>query len=385
MNKTGKELTIIFSFSIMHAAIAILSRWLGLSDHLTLTTLTMLMAVALCQVKRTSVNTMIIILIIVNFGGFYLSNFIGKALKLFFTNTYLRGGLTTFSTTLIVGAVVSVIVSWVMRWGGDHFHNRKEISSYWLMLVFMVIIIARLTLIIVADKNMYGSHMTLNIIVDYIFCCLAMLYLAANSVKEAKLAQEAKEQTKLAQYSYIRLQQQVKPHFMFNNLNILNSLICDGQTDQASDFVYKLAYLYRYLIDNEDERLVPLREEMDFVNKYIDLMKVRFESSFDVDVNIDEKVMSTLVVPSSIQMLIENALKHNGGTSQTPLMVRIYNTPTHIVVQNNRIEKNLCEPSTHLGLKYIRQMYDDVSPKGLQVDSSDKEFVVKLPIINLHI
>ncbi len=367
----------------MHAVIALLSRWLGLSDHLTLTTLTMLMAVALCQTKRTNVNTMIIILIIVNFGGFYLSRLIVAVLKIFFSSTYLIGGITTFSTTLIVGAVVSVVVSWKTEKG--LFHNRKEISSYWLMLVFTVIIIARLMLIIISGKNLYGSHMTLNIIVDYLFCCLAMLYLATNSVKEAKLAQEAKEQTKLAQYSYIRLQQQVKPHFMFNNLNILNSLICDGQTDQASDFVYKLAYLYRYLIDNEDERLVLLREEMDFVNKYIDLMKVRFESSFDVDVNIDENVMSTLVVPSSIQMLIENALKHNGGTSQTPLMVRICNTPTHIVVRNNRIEKNLCEPSTHLGLKYIRQMYDDVSPKGLQVDSSDKEFVVKLPIINLHI
>lgn len=253
------------------------------------------------------------------------------------------------------------------------------------MLVFMVILIARLTLIIISGHNLYGSHMILNVIVDYVFCCLAMLYLATNSVKEAKLAQEAKEQSNIAQFSYIRLQQQVKPHFMFNNLNILNSLICDRQIEEASDFVYKLAYLYRYLIDNEDEKLVPLREEMDFVNKYIDLMKVRFESSFDVDVNVDENVMSTLVVPSSLQMLIENALKHNGGTSRTPLTVRIYNTPTHIVVWNNRIARNSCEPSTHLGLKYIRQMYDDVSPKGLQVDSSDEEFVVKLPIINLHI
>lgn len=383
MKKPGKELTIILSFSLLHAVMAVLSRLLGLSDHLTLTTLTMLMAVALCQVRRTSVNTMIIILIIVNFGGFYLSTYIGKALKILFSNTYLRGGLTTFITTLIVGGIVSGIVSLASKKGC--FRDRKEISSYWLMLVFMVIIIARLTLIIINGKSLYGSHMTLNVIVDYIFCCLAMLYLATNAVKEAKLAQEAKEQTKLAQYSYIRLQQQVKPHFMFNNLNILNSLICDRQIDEASDFVYKLAYLYRYLIDNEDEKLVPLREEMDFVNKYIDLMKVRFESSFNVAIYIEENIMSTLVVPSSIQMLIENALKHNGGTSATPLMVRIYNTSTHIVVRNNRIEKNSCEPSTHLGLKYIRQMYDDVSPKGLKVDSSDEEFVVKLPIINLHI
>ena len=87
MKKPGKELTIILSFSLLHAVMAILSRLLGLSDHLTLTTLTMLMAVALCQVRRTSVNTMIIILIIVNFGGFYLSTYIGKILKILFSNT----------------------------------------------------------------------------------------------------------------------------------------------------------------------------------------------------------------------------------------------------------------------------------------------------------
>ena len=169
---------------------------------------------------------------------------------------------------------------------------------------------------------------------------------------------------------------------MFNNLSILNSLICDGQIPEASDFVYKLAYLYRYLIENEEEKLVPLREEMDFVNKYTDLMKVRFESSLKVETEIEEETAGKFVVPCAIQLLVENAIKHNGSTVQTPLKIRIYNTSTHIIVNNNRLKKNTCESSTHLGLKYIRQIYGDLTSKEVKIESTDEEFTVKLPIIN---
>ena len=194
-------------------------------------------------------------------------------------------------------------------------------------------------------------------------------------------AQKAKEESNIAQFSYIRLQQQVKPHFMFNNLSILNSLICEHKVDEASDFVYKLAYLYRYMISNEEENLVTVREELDFVGKYTDLMKVRFGSAFDVTVDIDESLRESLVVPCSIQLLVENAIKHNGGTEQTPLDIRIDNSATHIIVRNNILKKISCEPTTHLGLKYIKRLYGDLSSSDVIVDSSEDEFVVKLPII----
>ena len=261
------------------------------------------------------------------------------------------------------------------------FRNRKEVSTYWLMLVFTVIIIARLVLIIVNGKILYSKNITLNVIVDYTFCCVALLYLAVNSVKSVREAQKAKEESNIAQFSYIRLQQQVKPHFMFNNLSILNSLICERKVDEASDFVYKLAYLYRYMISNEEENLVTVREELDFVGKYTDLMKVRFGSAFDVTVDIDESLRESLVVPCSIQLLVENAIKHNGGTEQTPLDIRIDNSATHIIVRNNILKKISCEPTTHLGLKYIKRLYGDLSSSDVIVDSGEDEFVVKLPII----
>jgi hypothetical protein len=339
----------------------------------------MLMTLSLCQVRRTTVNTMVMLLIIVNFGGFYLGSSIGSLLKHFISSTYLRGGLVTFSTSVIIGAVVEGIVTLIERTGLCR--NRKEISTYWLMLVFTVIIIARLVLIIINGKTLYSRDIMLNVIVDYTFCCVALLYLAINSVKGAREAQQAKEKSNIAQYSYIRLQQQVKPHFMFNNLSILNSLICERKVDEASDFVYKLAYLYRYMISNEEENLVTMREELDFVSKYTDLMKVRFGSTFDVVIDIDESLRESLVVPCSIQLLIENAIKHNAGTEQTPLDIRLYNSATHLIVRNNILKKLSCEPTTHLGLKYIKRLYGDLSSADVIVESTEDEFVVKLPII----
>lgn len=381
MKSFGKELSTILLFALLHAVMTVISRWQGLSDHLMLTTLTMLMAVALCQMKKANVNTMIIVLVIVNFGGFYLGRLIGRTLlHQLIQNTYVRGSITVFVTTVIMGLLVSGILTFINRKG--IFKSSKEIGTYWLLLGFTAIIIARLVLIVINNDDLYKENITLNILIDYTFICIAFLYMAINSVKMSRKAQEAKEKSKIAQYNYIRLQQQVKPHFMFNNLNILNGLIYENRNKEASDFVYKLAYLYRYMIENEDEKLVPLYEELDFAHKYMELMKVRFESSFNVETDIDDSILGNLVVPCSIQMMIENAIKHNGGTDQNPLKISISSTQTHIVVSNNRIKKNSYEPSTRLGLKYITQLYRDMNSKEVEVYSSDEEFVVKLPIIN---
>lgn len=381
MKSFGKELSTILLFALLHAVMTVISRWQGLSDHLMLTTLTMLMAVALCQMKKANVNTMIIVLVIVNFGGFYIGRLIGRTLlHQLIQNTYVRGSITVFVTTVIMGLLVSGILTFINRKG--IFKSSKEIGTYWLLLGFTAIIIARLVLIVINNDDLYKENITLNILIDYTFICIAFLYMAINSVKMSRKAQEAKEKSKIAQYNYIRLQQQVKPHFMFNNLNILNGLIYENRNKEASDFVYKLAYLYRYMIENEDEKLVPLYEELDFAHKYTELMKVRFESSFNVETDIDDSILGNLVVPCSIQMMIENAIKHNGGTDQNPLKISISSTQTHIVVSNNRIKKNSYEPSTRLGLKYITQLYRDMNSKEVEVYSSDEEFVVKLPIIN---
>ena len=117
MKSIRKDLNIILVFSILHSVVAVLSRWLGLSDHLMLTTLTLIMTLSLCQARRTTVNTMVMLLIIVNFGGYYLGSLIGSLLKHLISNTYLRGGITTFSTSVIIGAAVEGLVTLIDRTG----------------------------------------------------------------------------------------------------------------------------------------------------------------------------------------------------------------------------------------------------------------------------
>lgn len=372
-------MTAILLFALLHAVVTAVSRLLGVSDALTLTTLTMLMAVALCQIMKSNVVTMISSLVIVNFGGYYLGRYFGRFLRLFVENSILRGCITTFVTTLALGCIVYLIITVFKE--KSSFSRLKKINTYWVLFVFTLIILARLLLLLLNESELYQENITLNVIIDYTFCSVALCSLAINAINETRKAKEANELSNITNYSYIRLQQQVKPHFMFNNLNILNSLITENLNQEASSFIYKLAYLYRYMIENEEENLVTIREEMDFVQEYTELMKVRFGTSFNVVTEIEQKLMENFVVPCSIQLLIENALKHNGGTAQTPLNIRIYNTSNHIVIWNNRLPKSSCEPTTHLGLKYIKSLYSDLSPKKVVVESSDEEFVVKLPII----
>ena len=346
---------------------------------MTLTTLTMLMAVALCQIMKSNVITMIISLVIVNFGGYYLGRYFGKFLHLFVEDSILRGGITTFATTVVLGLVVYMTI--ILFKDKRSFLGRMKINTYWILFVFTVIIVARLLLLLINESELYQENITLNVIIDYTFCSVALCSLAINAINETRKAKEANELSNITNYSYIRLQQQVKPHFMFNNLNILNSLITENQNQEASSFIYKLAYLYRYMIENEEENLVTIKEELDFVQEYTELMKVRFGTSFNVVIEIEQKLMENFVVPCSLQLLIENAIKHNGGTTQNPLNIRIYNTTTHIVIWNNRLPKSSYEQTTNLGLKYITRLYSDLSPKEVVVEPGEDRFVVKLPII----
>lgn len=379
MKPFAKGITVILLFALMHVVVTAVSRLLGVSDGLTLTTLTMLMAVALCQIMKSNVITMIVSLVTVNFGGYYLGRYIGKFLHLFIENSILRGGITTFSTTVILGLTVYLIITVFKE--RESYIKRKDINTYWILFVFTIIILARLLLILLNESELYQENITLNVIIDYTFCSVALCSLAINAINETRKAKAANEMSNITNFSYIRLQQQVKPHFMFNNLNILNSLITENLNQEASSFIYKLAYLYRYMIENEEENLVTIREELDFVQEYTELMKVRFGTAFNVVTEIEQKLMENFVVPCSIQLLIENAIKHNGGTTQIPLNIRIYNTSNHIVIWNNRLPKSSCEPTTHLGLKYITSLYSDLSPIKVVVESNDEEFVVKLPII----
>ena len=193
--------------------------------------------------------------------------------------------------------------------------------------------------------------------------------------------QTEREKANLAQYRYIKLKRQVNPHFLFNSLNVLDSIICENKSEQASLYTHKLAGIYRYIIKSEDEDIVPLRDELVFVQLYIDLMKLRFPEGFDVKINVPEEHMARFVLPCSIQLLIENATKHNAVSVDNPLLIKIEIKDDAIHVSNNIVPKVTVSPSTGLGQQYISHMYKDLSDKPVEIIKNEEFYCVILPLL----
>lgn len=225
----------------------------------------------------------------------------------------------------------------------------------------------------------WGILLTVSILAQItVYCIVYIVNYALTSRDEMNRQREA---ANMAQYRYLKLKRQVNPHFLFNSLNILDCLVCEEKTEQASTYIHKLAGIYRYMLKSEDEDLVPLHEELVFVGLYVDLLKVRFPEGFDVEIDVPEDMMARFVLPCSLQLLIENATKHNAVTSDNPLYIRAKVVGDEISVSNNIVPKVTRNPSTGLGQKYIRQQYLDLSGKEIGILQTDKEYCVTLPLL----
>ena len=229
------------------------------------------------------------------------------------------------------------------------------------------------------DSENLGILLTVSILAQItVYCIVYIINYALTSRDEMNRQREA---ANMAQYRYLKLKRQVNPHFLFNSLNILDCLVCEEKTDQASTYIHKLAGIYRYMLKSEDEDLVPLQEELVFVGLYVDLLKVRFPEGFEVEIDVPEDMMARFVLPCSLQLLIENATKHNAVTADNPLHIRVKVVGDEISVSNNIVPKVTRNPSTGLGQKYIRQQYLDLSGKEIGILQTDKEYCVTLPLL----
>ena len=211
-----------------------------------------------------------------------------------------------------------------------------------------------------------------------IYC---LVYMVNHAVTAQNKMLKERGKANEAQYRYQILKRQVNPHFLFNSLNALDCLVCEEKTEQASTYIHKLAGIYRYMIKSEDEQLVPLEDELMFVEKYVDLMKVRFPEGLRVEIDIPSGLMSRYILPCSIQLLIENAAKHNVISAANPLVVSICSDGESISVTNNIIPKVTQVSSTGLGQKYIRQQYQNLCGKEIAISLNAEEYKVVLPLI----
>jgi LytS/YehU family sensor histidine kinase len=176
------------------------------------------------------------------------------------------------------------------------------------------------------------------------------------------------------------LKNQVNPHFLFNSLNVLSSLI-HLDPDRAGQFLSQLSDVYRGLLDSGTQPLIPLHREMELVRAYAHLMETRFGTALQVAWDIAPAAEQGLVPPTAVQMLLENAIKHNGSTTRRPLRIRIYSLEQELVVENNRQPRPDAVASTHTGLQNICRRYQLLTDRPVEIQASDESFVVHLPLL----
>jgi two-component sensor histidine kinase len=194
------------------------------------------------------------------------------------------------------------------------------------------------------------------------------------------LAQAEKYKKESAEFEFEMLQAQINPHFLFNSLNTLSSLVYEDP-DRSAEFIRKLSDVYRHVLDSRQKELIPIREELAFIRSYVFLLELRFDKKLSVELEIDERLYDNRIAPLSLQMLIENAVKHNVVSDKRPLKIRIYNDDTHLVVENAMQAKANKEKSNGMGLKNISSRYLALSGKEVIVRSDNNYFTVKIPII----
>jgi len=179
------------------------------------------------------------------------------------------------------------------------------------------------------------------------------------------------------------LKNQIDPHFIFNSLNTLSHLIEDKPV-KAKQFNDNLADVYRYILQNKARDLVLLKEEMSFLQNYFALLKIRFESAIQMQLLVDEdKTDQYLIPPISLQILVENAIKHNEFSEKLPLTIEIKLVNDELTIINSIRRKMLRKPSSKIGLQNLRERYRLITRKEIVINEGENEFNVTLPVLKI--
>jgi two-component sensor histidine kinase len=215
----------------------------------------------------------------------------------------------------------------------------------------------------------------LDLIVTYFYYST---YITNHWIKSIEKNEELKRENLLAKYE--ALKNQVNPHFLFNNLNTLSGMV-EQKHELATDFIKKLSDIYRYVLEQNEKELVSINEEMKFVEDYIFLSKMRFGEALMFNSHLPAN-NNIQIAPLGLQMLVENAIKHNIISDDMPLKIEISMEEGFIMVRNNtQKKKTVISNNEPLGLDNLKKRYAYLSDSSMEIIKSDGEFIVKLPII----
>ena len=184
-----------------------------------------------------------------------------------------------------------------------------------------------------------------------------------------------------SQIRFETLKNQLNPHFLFNSLNVLSSLIKKDQ-QKAQNFVDEFSSVYRYTLDVIEKPVVELKDEIEFAKSFLFLQKNRFDSAVITEISVDASKLSFLVPPLAVQTLLENAFKHNRASVESPLQIKIYNEENDLIFINNLQPKIKGADSKGVGLNNLKKRYELLGEKPPQFSITEEEYIAKIPLIN---
>lgn len=233
-------------------------------------------------------------------------------------------------------------------------------------------------------QNVEGLRKFINIFIRSVVLS-SLYYFICRHINMLKDKQEHRleiEKLKQAQLeaNISSLKEQLSPHFLFNTLNTLSTLTTEIE---VKEYVAQLANVYRYVLENKTRNTVALNEELEFTRAYLHILQIRFDNALSVIIAIDEKLSQSVTAPFSLQLLVENAIKHNIASLSKPLTISIYNENENYIVVENNLRIKPAAASTGIGLANIMQRYKYLFQQELLIVKTESLFSVKLPIIKL--
>jgi len=234
------------------------------------------------------------------------------------------------------------------------------------------------------DGNYYFSEryrvlLPIIIISIMVMAIYEAIYFYLQLKKSIREEEQAKQVVILAQLDALR--NQAQPHFFFNSLNTLRDIIDQNSKDDAKQFVDKLSDVYRFILDAGDANIIPLRDELKFARAYIHIQSERFGDNLKMNWQLQETELDRMIVPMSLQLLLENAIKHNVISRSKPLTVTVAIKDDYLFVNNKIQPKSTKLPSTKLGLINIEKRYALITNKTPKIEDIESEFTVSLPLL----
>lgn len=326
-----------------------------------------------------------------------LAGILGLALvaALFFFN-YAYESFKEFIVTYI-WAIVIVATQWL---GNSYFHDLLDKKYRWqdhlikrAIIQSLVIIVYSATAYMVVMVLMYkivvGSlpenpvswGLRSSYVAILVSFAVSLVFVAVAFFTNWRKSQLEAERFKaeMLMYKYETLQNQINPHFLFNSFNVLSDLVYEDQK-KAVDFISQLSQLFRYVLDSREKELVPVREELEFIQAYIYLLQTRFEDKLIIQLDFEAED-EEMIVPMTLQLLIENCVKHNELSASQPLSIRIMRKEDYIKVENTLQPKPLGAETKKTGLSNISQQYKYFTDKVIFITETDRSYAVAVPLI----